>query len=142
MRLIIALSISVFLFGCKPGTVPIEYGHDECHYCSMTIVNKQYGAELVTDKGKVLKFDAIECLVHYIHDTPELKTSFIVVNTFDMPGELLNAQSCTYLISKELPSPMGANLTAFSTKEKAIDMQESKPGNIFTWDELLRKKKL
>ena len=42
------------LMACSQEPKPIEYGTDACHFCRMTIVDKVHGAEIVTDKGKVI----------------------------------------------------------------------------------------
>ena len=128
--------------GCTSSVEPIDYGNDECYFCSMSIVEKQYGSELITDKGKIRKFDAIECMVNFIHENPSLEIANLYVNTFDKPVELIDVNSCSYLISESLPSPMGANLTAFTTIENAIEMQSVKDGKVFTWKELLLLKNL
>ena len=53
---------------CSKGHQPINYGEDECEFCKMMVMDKRYGAELVTDKGKIYFFDSIECLaVSYTH---------------------------------------------------------------------------
>ena len=137
MRLIFIILIASVFVGCNSSVKPIEYGVDACYYCDMTVVENQYGAELVTDKGKVRTFDAIECLVRYIRKNPQLKFDHLVVNVFDQPGKLLNAKHCTYLISRTMPSPMGAYLTAFSTNEKALEMQKKKMGDLYSWDDIL-----
>lgn len=142
MKLIVILFVAASFFGCNAGIKPIEYGHDECYYCTMSIVEQQYGTELITDKGKIRKFDAVECMVNFIHKNPELKYDHLVVNVFDKPGELLDVHSCVFLQSESLPSPMGANLTAFSTKEKALEMKQKVAGELYTWQELLDKEHL
>ena len=47
----------LLLNGCSKGPKPIDYGNDGCHFCKMTIVDKIHGSELITEKGKVFKFD-------------------------------------------------------------------------------------
>ena len=49
------------------------------------------------------------------------------------------AKEATYLISKEIKSPMGANLSGFASKEKALISQRDNGGDIYTWQELLIK---
>ena len=51
------------LAACTVAPVPINFGSDGCHFCKMTIVDKQHAAELVTSKGKAYKYDAIECMI-------------------------------------------------------------------------------
>lgn len=137
-RIYLAVCLSILAASCAPKADSIEYGKDGCHFCRMTIVDKIHGAELVTDKGKVYKFDAVECLVDYIHDNPDQLTSFLLVNHYDNPKELIDAQDATYLISKKLPSPMGAYLTAFVSKSRAEAVQNEKGGQLYTWDALLK----
>ena len=38
----------------------------------MTIVDPRYGAELVTTKGKVYKYDAVECLINSVYADEKL----------------------------------------------------------------------
>ncbi len=61
----IFLLLSLVTASCGSNPEPINYGHDECEFCRMQISDNRYGAELVTDKGKVYKFDSIECLIEF-----------------------------------------------------------------------------
>lgn len=142
LKLFLLISLSVILSACDAGLVNINYGHDACHYCKMTIADQRYAAEFVSDKGKVFKFDAIECMADFIIDNPETEYSILAINSYDLPGELLIAQQCIFLISKELPSPMGANLTAFKDHQKAAEMKKQKGGNLFSWEEILHQRKI
>ncbi len=107
-----------------------------CQYCKMTIVDKQHAAELVTLKGKVYKYDAIECLVpHLLKGAPE-NYSFILVNDYNNPGSLIDGPSSYFLISDAIPSPMGAFLSAFESKSAAEKIANSKGGEVYDWNEL------
>ena len=122
--------------GCEPAAQPIEYGADECDFCRMTIVDNRHAAEVVTLKGKAFKFDAIECMVHYVHHHHDTEYAMYLVNDYLAPGELIDAQDSTYLISPNIPSPMGAFLSALSEEQKAAKLQAEKEGNIFSWEAL------
>lgn len=137
----IALAVLVLATACKPEPKPINYGQDDCTFCKMTIADSRYGAEFVSDKGKVYKFDAIECMVDYVNKNKDLASSFLLVNTFDNPKNLSNTADCTFLISENLPSPMGAHLTAFMDKVKADSMQKVKSGSLYSWNEILKLRK-
>jgi copper chaperone NosL len=135
----ILLSITLLAWSCTPGPEPIEYGADECDYCRMTIVDIQHGAEVVTAKGRVYKFDAIECMVHYVNEKgPETFHSFWVNDYTRTTGELFDATACTYLISPNIPSPMGAFLSAFEKEGTAKEFQQEKTGEVYTWEGLLK----
>ena len=134
------LTLSLFaLFGylsCTVGPEPIDYGHVGCHYCSMTIVDKQHAAQLVTSKGKVFNFDAIECMMNHLKDQDEATMALFLVNDYDRPGELVDAKKATYLISGNIPSPMGEYLSAFANEEAATYTRNMQDGGLFTWKEI------
>ena len=130
------LLLAITLVACTPKPKPIEYGADGCEYCKMTIVDNQYAAEAVTDKGRVYKFDAIECMVNYTLNNPDIEMAFLLVNPFTQPGELVSADKSTFLISKNMPSPMGAFLSAYPSAELAEEMRKEKEGTLYNWKEL------
>jgi len=121
---------------CSVEPVPIEYGKDACHFCKMNIVDQQHGAEIVTKKGKVYKYDAIECLISDLKSKDEATVALFLVNTYDAPKSLSDASKSTFLISEAIKSPMGANLTAFKNEASAKSIKEEKGGEIFNWEEL------
>lgn len=131
-----SVALLLFLSSCSISPQPINYGKDACSYCKMNIVDKQHGAELVTKKGKVYKYDAIECMLNDIESKNESEIGLLLVNTFDVPIELKEATTATFLISEKLPSPMGAFLTAFDSKSTAKTKMDEIGGEIFKWEEL------
>ncbi|WP_432410069.1 nitrous oxide reductase accessory protein NosL [Rasiella sp. SM2506] len=131
------VTIALFLMAsCTTGPKSIDYGNDGCHSCKMTIIDKIHGAELITDKGKVFKFDATECMLNYIMANEELSARSLLTNYYETPTALIPTKEATFLISEKMPSPMGANLTAFKTKESAVKMQIEKGGELYTWETL------
>lgn len=84
----------------------------------MTIVDKQHAAELVSAKGKVFKYDAIECMINDLKKKKDLEIGLLFVNDYASPGTLIDAKIATFLISEQIKSPMGAFLSAFEKKKK------------------------
>ncbi|MEQ9286749.1 MAG: nitrous oxide reductase accessory protein NosL [Cyclobacteriaceae bacterium] len=125
------------LVSCSIKPAKIYYGTDGCQFCKMTIVDRQHAAQLITDKGKAYKFDAIECMVNRLHSMENSSIGMVLVNDFEQPGLLINAKSATYLVSNQIPSPMGAFLSAFGTKAKAIVASREKSGQLYSWEELM-----
>ncbi len=123
----------MLMLSCTPEPKPIEYGSDMCHFCKMTVVDQQHGAEAVTSKGKVFMFDAIECMINHLDKQKDTDFAFVLVNNYENPGELIDARNSYFLISKNIPSPMGAYLSAFSSRNNASQMQQQKGGKIFNW---------
>ena len=131
------LALLLMVFSCNVAPQANDYGQDGCHFCKMTIVDKVHAAEIVTTKGKVYKFDATECMVNFMNDFDTSEVELYLSNNYTEPEALIDATKATFLISKEIPSPMGAFLSAFKSKEDAKRFQSEKGGTLYTWDELL-----
>lgn len=129
----------ITLVGCNNTPKSISYGSEGCHFCSMTIVDKQHAALFMTKKGRTYSFDAIECMLNYLKEIDKNDVATFLVNDYQTPGELIEANIATYLISKNMPSPMGEYLSAFGVKENAQDAQEQHSGDLLTWSELQSK---
>jgi len=139
MRNLITPFSLLFFFtvtSCNLQTNQIHYGEDGCHFCSMTIVDQQHAAQLVTRKGKVYKFDAAECMIHSLSDFELEKIAQFLVTDFGNPTELIDATSSTFIISPEMPSPMRANLSASKSKESATAILTGKQGKLYSWEEI------
>jgi len=140
MKLITTLSlISLFFIftACEVKPQKIEYGKDACHFCRMNIVDQQHATQIVTKKGKAFKFDATECMVNHLTEIDNSEIELFLVADYNNPGNLIDAKTASYIISKNIPSPMGAFLSAVSTKAKAEALQKSKTGTVYNWEELL-----
>lgn len=124
---------------CRPAPSPIAFGSDSCHYCKMTIVDPRHAAELVTDKGKVMKFDAIECLIHHNAAHPGESYAFQLVMDYEQPGSWLDASESHFLICEQIPSPMGAFLSALGSEAAAEVIREAKGGQVHDWDSIQKK---
>ena len=136
------LIVGFSVMGCSIRPEPIAYGIDGCHFCSMTIVDKQHAAEIVTKKGKVFKFDAVECMLNHLKDIDSSTLQLFLVNDYHAPGELIDAKGATFLISKDIPSPMGEYLSAFQTRSDAEIVEAENNGKLYAWNELLTKFKV
>lgn len=137
MRKLVVFCLLVGLFfSCDVKPQEIEYGVDACHYCSMTIVDKQHAAELVTKKGKVFKFDAAECMIHHISNIDATKVALYFVTDYNSPGQLIDSKTATFIISENIPSPMRANLSALLSREEGELLQVSKGGDLYSWNEI------
>lgn len=131
------VALLLIFFSCNVAPKAIDYGNDGCHFCKMTIVDKVHAAEIVTKKGKVYKFDATECMVNFLNDFDTSEIALYLSNNYTEPETLIDATQATFLISKNIPSPMGAFLSAFKTKADAIKTQSDKGGSLYSWEELI-----
>jgi copper chaperone NosL len=124
--------VAVLLIGCASGTQPqpIAYGTDECAHCQMAIVDQRYATELITAKGKVYKFDSIECLASF-DALQGAAGDHRFVTPFNTPGTLVPVADALIVRSPKLPSPMGADLTAFTNADRR-QLQQQYGGTIWS----------
>lgn len=145
-NVILTVFTTLFLFSCNPEPKSIEFGFDNCYKCGMTIADEKWGAEIVTHKWKVYKFDAVECMVAYYLDEKKAGRdgefhSFWTINYLN-PKELIEATSAYYLKSTEYHSPMAFNAPSFKTKEdrdKSIKTVSDIPLDWISLVELIKK---
>ncbi|MCB0396459.1 MAG: copper-binding protein [Flavobacteriales bacterium] len=134
------MALTFFLCGtimlaCTTRPEQINYGKDQCAFCKMTIAELKFGAELVTDKGRIFKYDAIECLLRHIHDDALSYQNLLVVG-YDTPKQLHPIDSLIFVNSPNYKSPMGANLAAFFHKNALPESERSK---VLEWTDLMNK---
>lgn len=102
----------------------------------MNIVDKIHAAQVVTTKGKVFNFDAIECMLNYSLKSEHDDIALYLTNEVPNPEKLIDATKATYLKSPGLPSPMGANLSAFKNEEDASLKFKELGGQLYNWEEI------
>jgi len=136
---LLTMSGLALLAACEPGPRPLAYGEDVGDYCRMTIVDEGYGAELVTRTGKVYTFDSIECLAGFYleEQVPPEEVHSLWVTDFQDPPTLVPVEKAFFLHSRDLPSPMGMNLTAFSGAIRRDAVTNSFYGELLDWQDVL-----
>jgi len=142
MKLLLSFFVltTLLVTSCTIEPSEIVYGKDGCNHCRMTIVDKLHGAEIVTAKGKVYKYDAVECMISDLSRFEADELGLLLVIDYDNPGVFISAESGTYLVSENVPSPMGAFLSAFSTKEGAKKVEAAQGGDLFSWQVVKKRK--
>ena len=137
-KIFLFVLLSGILYSCSIEPKPIQYGSDACSFCKMTIVQQIHGAEIVTNKGKVYKFDAVECMINFKNEMSKEQPKLFLTNHYHTPKELISAEEAAFLISENLPSPMGEYITAFKSKSAANEIQKELNGKVYSWSELLQ----
>ncbi len=135
----LGIILIVVAASCSTQPEPIVYGQDACHTCKMTLMDERFGAELVTDKGKIYKFDDVNCMLNYYGTAEKESVSFAhkLVADFSEPTKLIDATNAFYLKSAEIKSPMASQIAAFSSKEKMEETRKSLDGIYMVWGELV-----
>src|SRR5690606_8148935 len=104
----------------------------------MMAMDQKYGAEIVTAKGKVYKFDDINCMVNFLNT--ELKDEVIahtLVADFSHPGELLLTHDARFLYSPEIKSPMSSHVAAFREAHDHETFKDHWSAETLTWDDII-----
>ncbi len=132
------LSVAFLVFSCEVKPQEINYGADACSFCKMTIVDSKHAAEVVTEKGKAYKYDAIECMLNHTKTWMGPPIKLYLVTDYADAGELIDATQAHYLISEAIPSPMGAFLSSFKDKQRRDNERIRSGGDSLSWEELLK----
>ena len=135
-KLIVLFFMMSLIFACSIEPSKIEYGKDACHFCKMTIVEQTHAAQIVTKKGKPFKYYAAECLLNDIEARNIDDIELFLVTDYLNPTILIDAKTAMFLISPAIKSPMGANLSSFSSKEEVEKFVKSDADKIFNWQEI------
>ncbi|MCC5914716.1 MAG: nitrous oxide reductase accessory protein NosL [Balneolaceae bacterium] len=134
---VILIVIAVIMTACEPKPQPVELGSDQCSYCRMMITDREFASQVLNNQGRSFKFDSVECMAAYDLSADET-TEFhsLWVPDFKDPETWLPSEEAIYLKSKTLRSPMGLNLTAYSTRESAEEMKQEYGGEIVSYAEV------
>ncbi|MBI5728064.1 MAG: nitrous oxide reductase accessory protein NosL [Ignavibacteriales bacterium] len=131
--------LTSFFAGCSREPVPIDYGKDLCGECEMLISDARFGAERVTAKGKIFRFDSIECLVASIKSEKEFNPSEndLWVTAFNNPSLLIDAKKTLYVIDESIRSPMGGNIAAFTDTVALRRFVPNQNATALSWSQLI-----
>jgi copper chaperone NosL len=127
--------IFILLVSCSQEPEPLRYGKDGCHACKMTLMDKKFGAELVTAKGKVYKFDDVNCMINFMNSdylAGETLVHKLLVD-YSNPGKLIPAEKAFYLLSDEIRSPMASGITSFETEKLMLEHKSKLKGTYLGW---------
>lgn len=129
------VSLVVLLTSCSSHPEPFKIGQDICHTCKMGIIDIKFGAEIITAKGKVYKFDDAACLTKFIKSgaIDEKDISQKVVADFEKPTSFLAIEKAIFVVSPSLKSPMMGNAAAFNNRASAEAFNTPLEGKIMDW---------
>lgn len=135
-----ALLMTLGLQSCSTGPVPISFGKDACHSCKMIISDQRFGAELITDKNKVFKFDDTHCIVSFMKsgDLGQAAIKDIYLVDYSQQGSFIKANESFLFKSDELRSPMGGNIAAFAVEDSSQKFKLQLNGTAISWNELIK----
>ena len=136
----VALSISwsmicLVMISCSTEPEPLHYGTDICYVCKMTLMDNKFGGELVTKRGKMYKFDDLNCFLNFYNSEYEPAEDFQhrLVIDYSSPGKLVDATFGFYFKSEDIRSPMNGGIALFETKESMDSFKRDHKGIYLSW---------
>ncbi|MGC4235081.1 MAG: nitrous oxide reductase accessory protein NosL [Niabella sp.] len=120
------------------GPEPIDYNKDACASCKMSISESRFATQVITEKGRVYKFDDISCMLDYT-STNKMEVKKYYIADFIKDKEWLDAATAFYVRHEEIHSPMGGNIAAFETESAATAYTEKYNTDILVWQDLIKK---
>jgi copper chaperone NosL len=137
LPLIMLLPLTMLVSSCVPD-VPqaINIHKDNCAHCKMTIAEEHFAAELITQKGRVYKFDDIACLIAFRKENMDKTVKHAYVHYYPGKNELILAETAFYIKSPELRSPMAGNIAAFKTEAEVQEYNSQLKGEITDWNKI------
>jgi len=131
------LTLIIFV-SCSVQPEPLHFGKDGCHSCKMTLMDSKFGAEIVTKKGKVYKFDDLNCMANFMNSNAEPADNiaqYLVID-FSNPEKLIDATQAYYVQSEQIKSPMASRVAAFEKEQDLTTHNKEWNGKTLRWKEL------
>src|SRR5690606_20767036 len=122
-----ALLLIIVATGCNSGPKPINLGKDKCNHCKMPISDARFGAEIVSDKGKIFKFDDTRCILGFLAEGKIKKeeAAQIYFSNLYTPHQHLPLEDVTFYQSHGLKSPMNGNIAALNQSDSVESILEN-----------------
>jgi copper chaperone NosL len=91
--LLLLIPFSALTFSCKIPVKEIQLGRDHCYSCKMSISDLKFAVVILTNKGRSLPFDDVQCMKNYISrskETADVREIYVS----DFAGNHSNLNSC------------------------------------------------
>lgn len=136
---LLAILSFAILCSCSPTPVPIEFGKDDCDFCKMKIMDKRFGAEIVTNKGKAYKFDDINCMVAFLNeDINPADAALLLVIDYGKPETLIDATEACFVHDENIRTPMAAGVVAYGSADACQSYVHSNGGITLPWTDVAK----
>jgi copper chaperone NosL len=101
-------------------------------------MDPKFGGEIITQKGKIYKFDDSHCMIHFLKNNGVKKTDVAQTVVIDHSNQknFLDVKSAYFVVSDQFKSPMNGNAACFSSKEIAEQKAKETNGLVKNWDQL------
>lgn len=138
-KMAVAVLTVMLASSCNTQPEPLVIGKDLCADCMMTIMEPKFGAEIITKKGRIYKFDDLHCVVNYINkkkiNQEDIKQTLTI--DYNNASQFVNVTEAAFVTSPQLKSPMNSNTVAFASKEAAANAATQTSGTVKDWTTVL-----
>lgn len=131
-RLLIFIFVAILFIGCKTGPEAIKLNQDNCAFCKMSISDAKFATEVVTDKGRVYKFDDLHCMLGFVKADANFKGTLYAVPAEDEKTFVV-AKEAFYVKSDAIKSPMEGHTLAYKSKQAAEVAAKGYEVEIMDW---------
>ena len=139
MKIVSYFLLLTLIISCsKKGAEPIKLNTDGCEFCKMKIADGKFGAEVITTKGRIYKFDDMHCMVNYHKENPNPKIQSFYIHDFNQNNTLIAAETAFYVKGGDINSPMHGNTIAVQTNEEAEQMAKKYNASPISWAEIIK----
>ncbi len=139
MKHLIYLLILITTISCSNKEAePIKLNVDGCEFCKMKIADGKFGAELITSKGRIYKFDDMHCMVNYQKENTTVQIHSFYIHDYNLNNILIPAETAFYIKGGEINSPMHGNIIATKTKEEANVLATKFKSKTTSWEEIIK----
>lgn len=136
----VIISVVFSLLGCTAEPQTIRFGKDGCDHCKMTIMDKKFGGEIVTDKGKIFRFDDVRCMIEFstTENSIDKKTASYYLLDYAGNGGFIKSDLAFLMKTDKVRSPMGGNIVAFKDEQSRQKAMTELNGTAVNWPELIK----
>ena len=117
---------------------PIKLNSDACEFCKMKISDGKFGAELITSKGRIYKFDDMHCMINYHKENKNVQIHSFYIHDYNQNNVLIPAETAFYIKGGEINSPMHGNIIAVKTNEESQIVAQKLKANPISWQEIIK----
>jgi len=138
VAIVVMFFVAATIVSCNVKPQPLQLGKDNCYFCKMTVSDPRFGAEIITNKGKIYKFDDVHCLFAFIKsgEVPSKEIKDVYFVKFEGDHGFVKSNEASFLKSDNLHSPMNGNVAAFASADSMHETMQSMNGAPVTWQQL------
>lgn len=122
MRYILFVLLLLITVACSTRPEPLKVGKDVCSFCKMPVADTKFGAELITSKGRIYKYDDVICMINWLRkdDNNKIIVSRKLIAIYNNNGELIDVENAVMVMNDKIRSPMNSGIAGFKTSDEAL----------------------